>query len=425
MFHQKITRSTARRAARRRQRGYVLFTIAGAIIAICGFSGLVVDAGYAEYVRRQAQAAADAGAKAAALEIQAGQSNAIAAAAQQDTANNGFTNGVGNVVVTVNHPPLLGSYAANNGFAEVIVSKTISTTFMAVLGTPSMTVSARSVGGNGPGTGCVYVMDPAANKALTVSGSGSLQTSCGVWVNSGSGDAMDVSGGAGVCASEIKIVGNFSNSGSGCGGAGVSPTPQTGMATFLDPLAYVPAPTVGGCDHIGTFNGNGQTLNQGVYCGGIKVSGGASASFTSGTYILLGGGLDVSGGSSITGSGVTFYNTGNGTYAYKPIVVSGGSATNLSAPTSGPLMGILFFQDRSISNTQQNTISGGSGAVFTGALYFPSTPLVYSGGSTTPGGPYTIIVAQTLTISGNSAFGSDYSTLSGGNPIRNGSILAE
>jgi len=63
--------------------------------------------------------------------------------------------------------------------------------------------------------------------------------------------------------------------------------------------------------------------------------------------------------------------------------------------------------------------------VFTGALYFPSTPLVYSGGSTTPGGPYTIIVAQTLTISGNSAFGSDYSTLSGGNPIKNGSILAE
>ena len=427
MFRRTSAKPFSQRRGNARERGYVLFTMAAAIVSLCGFAGLVVDVGYGEFMRRQAQAAADAGAKAAAFKISSGStdSSAIAAAAKQDTANNGFTDGSNNVTVTVNYPPNSGNYSANGQFAEVIVTKSLNTSFMGALGFSSMNVSARSVGGTGPGTGCVYVMDPSASKALTVSGSGKLQTSCGVWVNSNNSDAMNVSGSAGVCANDIEIVGNYSNSGSGCGGTGVSPTPVTGINPFSDPLAYVQAPAVGGCDHTGTFNGNGLTLNPGVYCGGISVSGGNSATFNSGTYILLGGGLTVSGGSSITGTGVTFYNTGNGTYSYKPIVVSGGSATNLSAPTSGSLSGVLFFQDRSISNNSQNTISGGSGAVFTGVMYFPSTPLVYSGGSTTPGGPYTEIIAKTLTISGASAFGADYSSLSSGNPIRNGAIVAE
>ena len=75
--------------------------------------------------------------------------SSITAAALQDTANNGFTNGVGTVVVTVNHPPLSGSYASNNGYAEVIVSKTIPTAFMSILGVPTMTIKARSTGGGG------------------------------------------------------------------------------------------------------------------------------------------------------------------------------------------------------------------------------------------------------------------------------------
>src|SRR6266446_2624296 len=121
------------RRSRSSQRGYILFTMAAAVISLVGFAGLVMDLGYGEYTRRCVQAAADAGAKAASLEIMTGQTSYIDSAAKQDTANNGFTDGSNGVTVTVNHPPASGSYTTNNGYAEVIVAKTINTSFMSIL----------------------------------------------------------------------------------------------------------------------------------------------------------------------------------------------------------------------------------------------------------------------------------------------------
>lgn len=412
------------RALSKLRRGYVLFALAASMVAVCGFAGLATDVGYAELTRRQAQAAADAGAKAAAFEIANG-SSAVTSAAKQDTANNGFTDGENNVTVTVSSPPSSGTYASMNNYAEVTVTRVINTGFMSVLGQRTMTISARAVGASmaTSGGGCIYVLDPTASGALTVSGSGSLRSGCGVVVNSSNTKAMVTSGSACVTASVINITGNY-NSSSSCP---LSPLPTTGVAASPDPLANIVAPTTGACAFTNYKPPSGSTLNPGVYCGGITVSGGGTVNFNAGTYVLLGGGLTVSGGSSIAGQGVTFYNTANSTYSYKPIVVSGGSSTNLAAPTSGLLEGILFFQDRSISSSSQNTVSGASGAKFAGALYFPTTPLVYSGGSNTSGSPYTIIVADTLTISGPSYIGNDYSSLSSGSPVKGPStaVLAE
>ena len=113
--------------------------------------------------------------------------------------------------------------------------------------------------------------------------------------------------------------------------------------------------------------------------------------------------MEISGGSDATGTGVTFYNTGNATYAYRPIVITGASQTNLTAPVSGSFAGVLFFQDRSVTSTASNVISGGDHTVIQGALYFPTTPLVYSGGSVETHGAYTMIVSRTLALSGNSS----------------------
>jgi hypothetical protein len=167
------------------------------------------------------------------------------------------------------------------------------------------------------------------------------------------------------------------------------------------------------------------TLNPGVYCNGIGVSGvGVLASLNPGLYVLDGGGLSVSGGSNIQGTGITFYNT-HGATSYEPIVVSGGSDTSLSAPASGTYEGILFFEDRSITSVAQNTLSGASTATFQGALYFLNSPLVFSGGSSVST-PYAVIVANTLTISGPSTLGSDYSSLaSATSPARETAALGE
>jgi len=407
------------RQRRKKQAGYVLIT--GGILAILlfAFMGLAVDTGYFQWMKRRMQSAADAAAIAAVRELQV-QSGKQVSAGQYDSSLNGFTNGTNNVTVTINVPPASGTYAGNNSSAEVIISQPLPTYFMGILGFSKITVAARAVGTLGPGSACIYALDPAVSKALVASGSANINAQCGIIVDSSSNDALDTSGSACVSGSSIEVVGDYSNSSS----CGPSPTPQTGIQSQPDPLANVAAPTVGACNFTGWHNA-GTVLNPGVYCGGINLSGGATATFNSGTYILLGGGLNISGGSNGTGTGVTFYNTGNSTYAYRPIVVSGTSTTSFSAPTSGSLAGMLFFQDRSFSNTSQNTVSGGSTTIFQGALYFPSTPLVYSGGSVAAHAAYTIIVANTINFSGGSYLNNDYSTLSGGSPIKGSSVLAE
>src|SRR5579862_4314884 len=150
MFRKDPQSSKSKHPARSRERGYVLLTMACAIIALCGFAGLVVDCGYGEYLRRQAQAAADAGAKEAGFQLSAGATSSLATMVQQDTASNGFTDGssssqctssprqAGCVTVTVNNPPTQGNYAGNSNYAEVIVQKVVGTNFMGILGFPTM-----------------------------------------------------------------------------------------------------------------------------------------------------------------------------------------------------------------------------------------------------------------------------------------------
>jgi hypothetical protein len=399
--------------------GYILVT--GSLLAflLFGFMGLAVDAGYLQWVKRRMQSAADAAAVAAVMELKATSGRQVSAG-QGDASLNGFTDGTNNVTVTINVPPASGSYAGVNTAAEAIISQPVPTYFMGILGFSTVTLRSRAVGALGSGTSCVFALDPAASKSLVASGSANIDTQCGIVVDSSSGDALDTSGSACISGTSIDIVGNYGNSSS----CGPSPSPQVDQQSQADPLASVPAPSVGACNYTNWHNAS-PVLDPGVYCGGINLSGGFSASFHTGTYILLGGGLSISGGSNGTGTGVTFYNTGNSTYSYKPIVISGASTTSFSAPTSGSLAGMLFFQDRSISNSSQNTVSGGSATIFQGALYFPSTPLVYSGGSSATHAAYTIIVADTINFSGSSYINNNYSSLSGGSPVKGAAILAE
>ncbi|HTY55961.1 MAG TPA: pilus assembly protein TadG-related protein [Candidatus Binataceae bacterium] len=165
-----------------------------------------------------------------------------------------------------------------------------------------------------------------------------------------------------------------------------------------------------------TLTGNSTvTFQPGLYYGGIAITGNANVTFSPGTYILAGGGLQVTGNATITGSGVTFYNT-TGLGGYGAIRITGNAQLNLSAPTSGSLEGILFFQDRSIpTGSAGSVIVGNSSSTFDGALYFPTTSLQYVGNSS--GNGYTLIVADTVSFTGNASLGDNYSSLTNGDPI--------
>jgi hypothetical protein len=240
-------------------------------------------------------------------------------------------------------------------------------------------------------------------------------------VDSTSSTALSISGNnTRLNAASVSIVGNYSTG----GGAVVAPAPYVHAFAEADPLASSTAPAVGACNatDFSVSSGDVRTISEGVYCGGISVSGGARLTLNPGNYILKGGGLTVAGNSALFGSGVTFYNTFAVGHTYGAIALAGGATIQLSAPLTGPLAGVLFFQDRSVAGGVASTIAGGATSFFNGALYFPTTSLSFSGGT---GSDYTIIVAKQLICTGGTTLNNNYSSLPGGPPIRGSASVSE
>src|SRR5271157_5396925 len=246
---------------------------------------------------------------------------------------------------------------------------------------------------------CALVLDPQANQAFT-SGNGAqvALSNCGIHVNSKSTSAFYATGGARVNASSIQVVGGSSI----VNNASVTPVPQGGTAAGNDPFAAVPAPAVGSCTSHPDYTSWGQNghyeIYPGTYCGGLTVSNGVTAHFNPGVYVINGGGVHFGSG-SVSGTGVTFYITGTSFTNNQVVSIANGESVSLTAPTSGTYQGILFFQDRSISNTALSSLfAGGASMSLTGSLYFPTTALTFNNGSGSTGN--TALIARTIDFEG-------------------------
>ena len=327
-----------------------------------------------------------------------------------DSSSSTALSAVGNGSVTANAIGVAGNYSATGnvnltptphiGIAPVgdpLVSRqppaVPSCTQQSVTGSGSYTVSGNNqvvtvppgVYGKGISiTGNSAVVTFAAGtygNNISIGGNTSRATfSPGQYQNGGSGDSIDISGNA-------TIVFN------------------SGQYTF--------------CGGLSITGNNNVTLSPGLYSGGISITGNATIAFNPGVYILAGGGLNVTGNSTLTGTGVTFYNT-TGPGGYQPINLAGNETAQFSAPTTGPLEGILIFQDRAIGYSSSNgsVVVGNSSSIFDGIVYFPTTAVTYVGNSSSSG--YTILVADKITITGNASarFGDNYSSLADGSPIK-------
>ena len=406
----------------RSETGQALLLMALSMIVLCGFAGLGIDMGYLRYMKRQMQAAADSAALAGAAEVGYGD---VTSAAEADASTNGFTNGVNGTSITVHNPPTSGPNQGNAVYVEVLIAQSQPTFFMKLLGVRTEMVSTRSVAYSGVSGGCIYALNPSASSAFVVNGNSNLTAQCGILDNSNDSSAALVTNGGGCLSAQyIGVVGDF-KSNSSCP---PTPTPVSGIAAFTDPLAYLAPPTVGSCDHTGTsITGGTTTLYPGVYCSGLSISGGSTdVTFSPGTYIINGGGMSVSGGANVHGNGVTFYLTAPSVSSFKGVSITGGSNSQLTAPTSGQYASILFFQDRSIpvgSSGADSNIAGGSGTAIEGTLYFPTTNLTYAGNSVDS--LYTILIADTVKITNTTVIQDTYQVLpNGASPIHS-AILSE
>ncbi len=403
------------------QPGFVLVTMMISTLVLMGFLGLAVDAGYMQLVKTRMQTAADAAALGGVQELKMNGSANITTAAQTDAGTNGFTNGQNGVTVTVNHPPLSGNYTTDQTAVEVIISESSPTFFMQALGLSSMTVAARSVARQGAGSGCMFIMDHSMSGAFTASNGINVTSHCGIAVASTSSSGMTFTGGASVTATSISVAGSYTIG----NGATVSPAPTSGAGAPSDPFASLTPPSTAGCTYTSFSVGGGQTktITPGVYCNGMSLANGVHITMSPGVYVMKGGGLNIAGGATVTGTSITIFNTAATGYPYGPISFSNGTTITLSAPTTGSYAGVLLYQDPSLGTVAASTFSGGTNLTLNGALYFPTSALSYSNGSTTAA--YTIIVADSISFTGGTVLNNNYTSLPGGSPVKGSGIVSE
>ena len=403
------------------ERGQILILITGGLVVLLCFIGLAVDAGVLYYNKRMLQTVADSAAIGGASALQ--HSENVTAAAQHDALLNGFTLPAS----AVHNPPNTGPHAGNLNYVEVRPVKSVPTYFVRILGYNFVNVTARAVamsGSAGSSPNLIYALNKTKSKAFQLSGAGNTWNVTGGIVDdsSASSNAFYV-GGAGnkLTATSIGVVGGV-DTGGGAGNT-VTPTPKSNSLNSTDPVTNDPfasltAPSQPSQN--GSYNATTHTYSPGYYSGGISTGGaGGSITFAPGLY-YIDGGMSIGGaGMSVSGSGVTFYiNTGG-------VSISGaGNTITFSAQTTGTYAGILFFQNNTTPDTTSAQVGGaGVNLNLTGALYFKDAALNLSGAgvNSNPNGTYTILVADTISLSGAGNLNDDFSSLPGGSPISGGS----
>lgn len=394
----------ARRLARD-EAGATAAVVGLSLSALLGFAALGLDIGEWYLLRRNAQNAADSAAFSAAAAKMGGAGD-VADQAKAVAANYGLVNGSAGVSVAVNTPPASGAYAGDAGAVEVIVERPrpsrLSQLFLRTAGV----IRARAVGRVGtPGDACAIALHATAEASALETGSANVRLSgCSLAVNSSSSTAFQLKGAASVTASSVYVVGGYSVSNN----ATLTTTNgvKTGQTPVVDPYQDVPIPPYSGCTYnavslsSGTYSSD--PASPTVFCNGLTLNSGATVTLNPGVYIIDRGDLQVNGGATLRGIGVTIVLTSSTGSNYATLHINGNSVVELTAPTSGPTQGMVFYQDRRAPSTGANVFNGGSTQSLTGALYFPNQTVTFNGGASTAATGCTQLLAGSIAFQGDS-----------------------
>ncbi|NBX67162.1 MAG: hypothetical protein EBQ96_09225 [Proteobacteria bacterium] len=401
---QKKSGATAPNSYLKSENGVVAVVAALMMPVLMGMGGVAVDAGSWFMEQRNLQTAADAAALAVAYEYANDPEVDINAIALREAVHNGFDEeGTIEVVMNDVHDDGSVSFAvdlsqdANLWFSRV---------FMA-----SVTVgtgATSEVGAGAGGMACILSLDNQANQALKTSGNVTINMpECGMAVNSDSDTALYLNGNVNINVGDVSIHGDYDVAGNSA--TFEYNSIKTSATQVEDPYADLNVPTYAACSSTNKRKGNkytaNTTLNPGVYCGGITISGNTTVTFRPGVYILDGGDFKVTGNGSMTGSGVSFVLTNSASAGgkYGSLNISGGRRITFTAPTSGNVMeGVAFYQDRNAPSSASNSITGTADIFVSGASYFPAAEITYGGnaGSTSDSQPCSRVIGRIVTMHG-------------------------
>ncbi|TCN32676.1 pilus assembly protein TadG-related protein [Sinorhizobium americanum] len=367
---------------------------------LVGAMGLGAESGYWYMESRKLQHAADVSAHAAAIRHRAGdRQSALENTALRIASASGYSPGT----LTVSTKPGL---SAGSSKITVELTETHSRLFSSVFIGEPVTISARAVAEvKGGSKACVLALSNSASGAVTVTGSTQVQLSgCSVVSNSSAADAFLMKNGSAVMSTDCVYTVGEAVTTTGLTLTGCS-EPAERVPPTADPFASIAEPDKLHveqlpCRTLAYISNSAYTFDKLAngtpairFCGGLEIKG--TITLKPGLYIIDGGDFTVTAGAKLSGDGVTLFFT-NGAAAK----LLGNGDIDLSAPTTGPFAGLLFFGSRRDTGVAHQ-VTGNSESSLEGNLYIPTGSIDFTGNSTVSGG-CTQIVADQITFTGNS-----------------------
>lgn len=349
-----------------RQRGIFALWLAVLLPALIALFALLLEWTQLFTIRQQQRTATDAAAVAAAHQILRNDSGNAAIAAQAIATLNGFPVST-STALTIERPPLQGSYAGNELAVRAAITYRPPRLLQAVFADIAPVISTQATARFKRGA-CLLALAPTGTQRLFIAANANIEApDCSAQVNSSAVGALTVGNNATVSLLDSRVVGTATISGS----ATFTPTPVVSAAAVADPLMPIAEPTVGGCDFTNYVVSGTRTLTPGTYCGGLQINANAQATLSPGIYILVNGLLELRNNARLTGFNVHFFLMQGARMAMNTT-----SIINLSAAQSGDYAGILIFESRSAPlDTLIHNLPVASTGLLDGLVYLPRSRL--------------------------------------------------
>lgn len=373
----------------------------GLMLAAVLIAGGVIDFISLVLQKQEVQAAADRSALAAARELQVAAKDDERLATVATLLAQSSLDRMAGVIVTAR------SLARGAG-VEVTITAPPRVYFPGIIGMTAKPVSAVAVAEISGSAVCMIGLEVKTDRTLYMQKKAAITArNCAIYSNSRGKGSITVEGEAKIAADFICSVGGIKLDKM----KALDPKPLTDCPPMSDPLAARPPPKVGSCDFTKfKLNKNeAKSLTPGVYCGGMEIEG--KATLTDGVYIIKNGPLSVKRNGELHGKRVGFFLTG------KDALINFEKETviELSGPRTGPLAGLLFYEDRNVvaadkstvieldpeglPKPQEHRIRSDNARELVGTIYIPRNRLLVDGDKPIASeSAYTVIIAREFVL---------------------------
>ena len=151
----------------------------------------------------------------------------------------------------------------------------------------------------------------------------------------------------------------------------------------------------GSVTSVSDFDSYDVVLKPGVYCGGLLIGSAANVTFEPGVYVMKDGPLYVADFATIEAENVGFYFAGKKSNLY----FGPNTTISITAPTDGPMAGLLMFEDRSAAKLRPYAILSDDARVLEGTVYLPQSHLyIDADAPIADKSAYTAIIARRIEL---------------------------